>query len=375
MQSVLSSLRSPLHESMRSWGVSEAVAGALRSLWPLADRGLKHARAALNAALGAWDALVRGAADAYERVVSLLNWLGFTVVSDDLVGSAMVVLADADRWWPVRLFSVADERGAVARLRRLVLIENRRVTRLSIDPDRRLRGYPLRSLDESVELDDVGTTVALRELVVDRAAVGPEVDEPVITHPGLAAVWSKLTDRERDLLLEKSSRPHTTWPAAAAAGGVSREEAERLRRKIKHLLGRGLRRRAEQRGIRVRARRRRWLQGLFGGGTVRCCTAYCEVCRVLDTGGSSSAPVDLGVVLIYDVDDGAEHSIASEHLVAVVHWSLRSRCRWPAAGPAGRRGPRRFGAVNVPAGAGSSGRPGRCGRCRAGRGMCSGRPG
>lgn len=61
--------------------------------------GLKHATAALNAALGAWDALVRGAADAYERVVSLLlNWLGFTVVSDDLVGSAMVVLADADRW-------------------------------------------------------------------------------------------------------------------------------------------------------------------------------------------------------------------------------------------------------------------------------------
>lgn len=241
MQSVLSSLRSPLHESMRSWGVSEAVAGALRSLWPLADRGLKHARAALNAALGAWDALVRGAADAYERVVSLLNWLGFTVVSDDLVGSAMMVLADADRWRPVRLFSAADERGAVARLRRLVLIENRRVTRLSIDPDRRLRGYPLRSLDESVELDDAGTTVALRELVVERAAIGSDmVDEPVITHPGLAAVWSKLTDRERDLLLEKSSRPHTTWPAAAAAYGVSREEAERLRRKIKHLLSRGL---------------------------------------------------------------------------------------------------------------------------------------
>lgn len=139
------------------------------------------------------------------------------------------------------MFSVADERGAVARLRRLVLIENRRVTRLSIDPDRRFRGFPLRSLDESVELDDAGTTVTLRELVVDRAAVDPDMgDEPVITHPGLAAVWSKLTDRERDLLLEKSSRPHTTWPAAAAACGVGREEAERLRRKIKHLLGRGV---------------------------------------------------------------------------------------------------------------------------------------
>lgn len=243
IQNLLSSLRSPLRESMKSWGTSAAITDMMRSWWPLADRGLKHAGAALRAALGAWDALVHGAADAYEKVRNLLlTWLGFTIASDDLVGSAMLALLDLEGWLPTRLLSAsAADRDPIKMLRTRILIENRQVTRLSTDPDLRFGGHPLRSLDESIELDDAGTKVTLRDVVIDRAAADPaELDDWAISDPRLVVLWSKLTDRERDLLLEKSSRPHMTWPTAAATCGVTRDDAERLRRKIKHLLSQGL---------------------------------------------------------------------------------------------------------------------------------------
>lgn len=232
--------RSPLHEAMKSWAPAEAIATMMRSWWPLAERGLKQAGTALNAALGAWDALVQDAADAYERVKNLLlNWLGFDFPTKELVASAMLVLLDLDLWLPMRAFAAGGHRDVVATLRRLTLSEHRRAKRLTTDPDLRFGGHPLRSLEEPIGHDyATGTVMTLKDLVADRAAIDPaEMDDGAITHPGLARVWSKLTDRERELLLEKAATPHTTWPAAAARCGFSRKEAERTRRKIAYLLG------------------------------------------------------------------------------------------------------------------------------------------
>ena len=231
--------RSSLHEAMKSWAPTEAIATMMRSWWPLAERGLKQAGTALNAAIGAWDALVQDAADAYERVKNLLlNWLGFDFPTKELVASAMLVLLDLDLWLPMRAFAAGGHRDVVATLRRLTLSEHRRAKRLTTDPDLRFGGHRLRSLDEPIGQDyATGTAMTLKDLVADRAAIDPaELDDGAITHPGLARVWSKLTDRERELLLEKAATPHTTWPAAAARCGFSREEAERTRRKIAYLL-------------------------------------------------------------------------------------------------------------------------------------------
>lgn len=231
--------RSPLHEAMKSWAPTEAIATMMRSWWPLAERGLKQAGTALNAALGAWDALVQDASDAYERVKNLLlTWLGFDFPTKELVASAMLVLLDLDLWLPMRAFAAGGHRDVAATLRRLTLSEHRRAKRLTTDPDLRFGGHPLRSLEEPIGHDyATGTVMTLKDIVADRAAIDPaELDDGAITHPDLARVWSKLTDRERELLLEKAATPHTTWPAAAARCGFSREEAERTRRRIAYLL-------------------------------------------------------------------------------------------------------------------------------------------
>ncbi|SBS78312.1 conserved hypothetical protein [uncultured Mycobacterium sp.] len=213
---------------------AESITEMMRSLWPLADRGMRAAQLALRTALNLVRMLERSEPHAREAVRKfLLDWLDFQHVSWDLVCSATLVLMNVGSWLPDGLFSLNfDPRP---RLRALTLKEHRAVTRLSTDSDLSFRGKPLLSLDQPVTVSDGdGAPAVLRDLVADRAAPDPAAVEDEITDPRILRVWWKFTDRERQILREKS-QPRVTWPAAAVACGGTAAEGDRLRRKVRRL--------------------------------------------------------------------------------------------------------------------------------------------
>ncbi|QEN12871.1 hypothetical protein [Mycobacterium sp. ELW1] len=213
---------------------AESITEMMRSLWPLADRGMRAAQLALRTALNVVRMLERNDPRAREAVRRfLLDWLDFQHVSWDLVCSATLVLMNVGSWLPDGLLSLTfDPRS---RLRALTLKEHRAVTRLSTDPDLSFRGKPLLSLDQPVAASDSdGAPTVLRDLAADRAAPDPAAVEEEITDPRILRVWWKFTDREREILREKS-QPRVTWPAAAIACGGTAGEGDRLRRKARRL--------------------------------------------------------------------------------------------------------------------------------------------
>lgn len=216
-------------------GVSESIAEMMRSLWPLADRGMRAAQAALRTALKVVRMLERNDPQARQAVQKfLLEWLGFRYATWDLVCSATLVLMNVGAWLPDNLLSANyDPRP---RLRALTLKEHRAASRLSTDPKLRFRGKPLLSLDQPVKVSDADSSATvLRDLVPDREAPDPAVvDDSEITDPRIVRLWWKFTDREREILREKS-KPRVTWPAAAIACGGTAAEGHRLRRKARSL--------------------------------------------------------------------------------------------------------------------------------------------
>ncbi|MBU8840654.1 hypothetical protein [Mycolicibacterium goodii] len=215
---------------------AEAIAEMMRSLWPLADRGMRAAQSALRAALRIVRMLKCNDPKARDAVRDfLIEWLDFSDTTWDLVCSATLVLMNVGSWLPDNLLAgTFDPRP---RLRALTLKEHRAVSRLSTDPRLSFRGKPLLSLDQPVKVSDADSSVTvLRDLVRDRTAPDPADvdDEAEIADPRIARLWWKFTDREREILREKS-KPRVTWPAAAIACGGTAAEGERLRRKVRRL--------------------------------------------------------------------------------------------------------------------------------------------
>ncbi|STZ43123.1 hypothetical protein [Mycolicibacterium gilvum] len=214
---------------------AESITEMMRSLWPLADRGMRAAQSALWAALRIVRMLERNDPKARDAVRDfLIEWLDFSYATWDLVCSATLVLMNVGSWLPDNL--LAGTFDPCPRLRALTLKEHRAVSRLSTDPDLRFRGKPLLSLDQPVKVSDADSSVTvLRDLVRDRAAPDPaDVDDAEIADPRIARLWWKFTDREREILREKS-KPRVTWPAAAIACGGTAAEGDRLRRKARRL--------------------------------------------------------------------------------------------------------------------------------------------
>jgi hypothetical protein len=214
---------------------AESITEMMRSLWPLADRGMHAAQSALWAALRIVRMLERNDPKARDAVRDfLIEWLDFSYATWDLACSATLVLMNVGSWLPDNLLAgTFDPRP---RLRRLTLKEHRAVSRLSTDPHLRFRGKPLLSLDQPLKVSDADSSVTvLRDLVRDRTAPDPaDVDDAEIADPRIARLWWKFTDREREILREKS-KPRVTWPAAAIACGGTAAEGDRLRRKARRL--------------------------------------------------------------------------------------------------------------------------------------------
>lgn len=224
--------------AMRRWMPSESIAESLSAWWRLADQGLSAARVALGEALGLVAALQRGDVDATERVKRfLVTWLRFRDVSMDLVASAVLVLLNPARWLPAELHNFDPRK----KLRTRILVEHRKATRLSTDPELRFRGHPLRSLQEPIGDDgEAGTVVVLGDRVADPRAVDPAEQLPdEFAHPGMRELWWKLTDRERSILRARG-QPGVTWAEAAVECGGTPADGEALRRKAKRLSKRDL---------------------------------------------------------------------------------------------------------------------------------------
>jgi hypothetical protein len=216
-------------------GPGESIAEVMRSWWPLADRGLRAAQAALRAALKVVALLKRNDPKAPEAVKRfLLDWLGFQFSSWNLVCSATLVLLDIRSWLPEGMLS--SDYDPCPQLRKLTLAEHRSANRLSIDPSVQLQGKPLLSLDQPVRVTDTDDApTPLRDLVPDKEAPEPgAVDDGEISDPRILRLWWKFTDREREIVREKS-HPRMTWSAAAVACGGSPAEGDRIRRKVKRL--------------------------------------------------------------------------------------------------------------------------------------------
>ena len=212
-------------------GQHQALLDVLRGWSTQADRGFWAAKTALRMAIRAVAAVKRGDVAAVWEFMQ--DWLGFRIFTMDLVGSASLVLLNVDAWLPDGFLPPNfDPRP---KLRKLTLDEHRRVTRLITDPERRAGRQSVRSLDEPVMGFD-GSSIPLGEREADeKAALELEaVEGDDIGDPRVLRVWSKLTDREREIVRAKSL-PGTTWPAAAVACGGSPAEGERVRRKVNRL--------------------------------------------------------------------------------------------------------------------------------------------
>lgn len=219
--------------ALRRWMPGESIAESLSAFWRLADRGLPAAQVALGEALSLVAALQRGDIGVTERVKQfLITWLRFGEVSLELVASAVLVLHNTARWLP------ADVRDFDPRkkLRSRILVEHRKASRLSTDPDLRFRGHPLRSLQEPIGDDEeTGTVITLADRVADPHAVDPaaQVGDEFVD-PWMRELWWKFTDRERTILRAKSQQ-RVTWAEAAVECGGTPAEGEALRRKGKRL--------------------------------------------------------------------------------------------------------------------------------------------
>jgi hypothetical protein len=217
-------------------GQTDALLDTLRGWSARADRGMWAAGVALRMALRAVKAVQRG--DIAEVKKFMRDWLGFTIFSWDLINSASLVLLDVTRWLPAVPGLDFDPRP---KLRKLVLAENRRVTRQLTDPVEpalRLNGQSLLSLDKPVKVRDDGAVTTLGNLRPDPAAIDPSEAYAYISDPRVLKVWSKFTDRERTILHEKG-KPRTSWASAAVACGGTPAEGERLARKVRYLRRKG----------------------------------------------------------------------------------------------------------------------------------------
>lgn len=219
-------------------GQADALLDTLRGWSARADRGMWAARVALRMALRAVEAVRSGDIDEVKEFMR--DWLGFTIFSWDLINSTSLVLLDVARWLPAVPGLDFDPRP---KLRRLVLAENRRVTRQLTDPVEpalRLRGQSLLSLDDPVKVREDGTVMTLGDLRPDPAAADPGEAYADVSDPRVLKVWTKFTDRERAILYEKG-KPRTSWASAAVACGGTPAEGERLARKVRYLRRKGVR--------------------------------------------------------------------------------------------------------------------------------------
>lgn len=209
--------------------VAESIFATMQSWRKLADDGLWAARFALKMALAAKDAVLRG--DLLTVTIFVREWLGFKHVSPTLLTSAALVLLDMAAWLPG---TPGDD--PVPKLRSLTLVEHRRTQRLITDPNLRIAGKSVISLDQPVNTD-AGTSTTLLELVAAKSIrdTAPDASDDGIADPRLRQVYSRLTARERRIFLQRSHS--RTWADAAAAAGESPRAGEQLRRKVKRLSG------------------------------------------------------------------------------------------------------------------------------------------
>lgn len=223
---------------MHAWMPTESIADMLRTFAPLADRGFRAAHFALHAAMNVVRALRRNDVRGLELVRDfMVDWLDFTrdKLSWDLVNSAVIVLLDTRLWLPREPWAWSYD--PIDRLRRLTLVQNRAVTRLSTDPQKRLGGRPLVSLQEPVtELSD-GTILTRGDLQPDHQVLGPEDAFVEITDRRLEAIWGRFTAREREIIYMRG-HARMTWGDAAVMCGATVAEGELLRRKVKRMAAR-----------------------------------------------------------------------------------------------------------------------------------------
>ncbi|WP_157895841.1 hypothetical protein [Mycobacteroides chelonae] len=243
MEALTRHTQSSLTEHMQKWSMpgltgwiddplrpaAESIFATMQSWRKLADDGLWAARLALKMALAAKDAVLRG--DLLTVKTFIREWLGFKHISPTLLTSAALVLLDIAAWLPG---TVGDD--PVPKLRSLTLDEHRRTQRLITDPNRRIGGKSVISLDQSAN-PDAGTSTTLLELIAAMPARDTELDasRDGLYDPRLQHVYGRLTERERRIFRQRSES--RTWADAAAAAGESPQAGEQLRRKVKRISG------------------------------------------------------------------------------------------------------------------------------------------
>jgi hypothetical protein len=216
-------------------GHTEVLVDALRGWSSWAGRGMWAARFALNMALRTKKAVERGDLDAVKEFMR--DWLGFKIFPFDLVTSASLVLLDVRAWLPPGIPEPDFDPSPT--LRKLTLAEHRRLKRQLTEnpgnPALRLNGKSLYSLDKPRKVAD-GLFCTLNEMRPDPGMPDPGdvLAQNMIADPRVLRLWSKFSDLERAILLEKG-QPGTTWPAAAVACGAAPAAGDRLRRKIAYL--------------------------------------------------------------------------------------------------------------------------------------------
>lgn len=216
----------------RHWLLSDAVqlhtsaviTKVMRQYTRLADIGDLGARLALQLALHVRDAILEHAVDATELVeLFLRNFLGFDIVSYELIASAMLAITNVAAWLPAD--GVPDNFDPRKKLRSLTLSENRRSDRLLIDPTASQANY--RSIASLNAPLTTNPDITLLDVLPATATTGD--DE--FADPRLRAVDDKLTARERRLLRERGHERN--WLDAAVACGEDPSVGEQLRRKTR----------------------------------------------------------------------------------------------------------------------------------------------